>query len=241
MLDDIGRRGDGRVIVRGIETCHGWWQRRLFDDLLNCFAMFCFVLSSEYHCNLQYFSKPRDTFLSGRRLALPRLASPGLALSCLVMPCLVLPGFECDAFSSNIKKMVFIWWGCFNVFFALFTIWLITVDNRMGKYRYFLICWAKTSFYKRYLLMAWYLVYPMILGHFQITRLMPGKYGGHSADDILKLISFCKKCCIAIPMEIVPLAVGWPSYSRYQITHQGNGIALGMLAIIINPHSWFVF
>ena len=53
---------------------------------------------------LQYFSKPGDTFLSGRRLVLPHLASPGLALSCLVMPCLVLPGFECDAFSSNIKK-----------------------------------------------------------------------------------------------------------------------------------------
>ena len=40
--------------------------------------------------------------------------------------------------------------------------------------------------------MAWYLVYPMILGHFQITRLMPGKYGGHSADDILKLNLFIK-------------------------------------------------
>ena len=40
--------------------------------------------------------------------------------------------------------------------------------------------------------MAWYLVYPMILGYFQITSLMPGKYGGHSADDILKLILFIK-------------------------------------------------
>ena len=40
--------------------------------------------------------------------------------------------------------------------------------------------------------MAWYLVYPMILGHFQITRLMPGKYGGHSVDDIMKLILFIK-------------------------------------------------
>ena len=29
-------------------------------------------------------------------------------------------------------------------------------------------------------------------GTFQITRLMPGKYGGHSADDILKLILFIK-------------------------------------------------
>ena len=43
MLDDIGRCGDGRVIARGIETCHGRWQRRLLDDLLNYFAMFCFV------------------------------------------------------------------------------------------------------------------------------------------------------------------------------------------------------
>ena len=57
-------------------------------------------------CALQYFSKPGDTFLSGRRLVLPRLASPGLALPCLVMPCLVLPGFECDAFSSNIKNEI---------------------------------------------------------------------------------------------------------------------------------------
>ena len=53
---------------------------------------------------IQYFSKPGDTFLSGRRLVLPRLAWPRLALPCLVMPCLVLPGFECDAFLSNIKK-----------------------------------------------------------------------------------------------------------------------------------------
>ena len=40
--------------------------------------------------------------------------------------------------------------------------------------------------------MAWNLGYPMILEHFQITRLMSGKYGGHSADDILKLILFNK-------------------------------------------------
>ena len=45
MLDDIGRRGDGHVIARGIETC-------LLDDLLNCFALFCFVLSGEYQCDL---------------------------------------------------------------------------------------------------------------------------------------------------------------------------------------------
>ena len=38
--------------------------------------------------------------------------------------------------------------------------------------------------------MVWYLVYPMLLVHFLITRLMPGKYDGHSADVILKLISF---------------------------------------------------
>ena len=42
MLEDIGRRGDGRVIVRVIEIRH----------LLPCFTMFCFVLSGEYHCNL---------------------------------------------------------------------------------------------------------------------------------------------------------------------------------------------
>ena len=38
--------------------------------------------------------------------------------------------------------------------------------------------------------MVWYLVYPMILGHFQITRLMPGKYDSHSADVVLKFILF---------------------------------------------------
>ena len=81
---------------------------------------------------LQYFSKPGDTFLSGRRLVLPRLASPGLALPCLVMPCLVLPGFECDAFSSNIRNDIHMV-GLFKcVFFTLFTIWLITVNNHMG-------------------------------------------------------------------------------------------------------------
>ena len=40
--------------------------------------------------------------------------------------------------------------------------------------------------------MAWNLGYPMILEHFQITRLMSGKYGGQSADGILKLILFIK-------------------------------------------------
>ena len=39
-------------------------------------------------------------------------------------------------------------------------------------------------------------------------------------------------------MEIVPLTVSWSSYSRYQITYQGNGLAPGVLAIIINTHSW---
>ena len=52
MLVDTGRRGDGRVIARGIEICHGRWRRRLLHDLLNCFAMFCFVLNGEYHCYL---------------------------------------------------------------------------------------------------------------------------------------------------------------------------------------------
>ena len=40
--------------------------------------------------------------------------------------------------------------------------------------------------------MAWYLVYPVILGYFQVTRFMPGEYGGHSADDSLQLILFIK-------------------------------------------------
>ena len=42
-------------------------------------------------------------------------------------------------------------------------------------------------------------------------------------------------------MEIVPLPVSRPLYSRYQITYQGNVLVLGMLAVIINIHSWFVF
>ena len=32
MLDDMIRRGDGHVIVRGIEICHGRWRRRLLDE-----------------------------------------------------------------------------------------------------------------------------------------------------------------------------------------------------------------
>ena len=70
---------------------------------------------------IQYFSKPGDT-LSGRRLVLPRLASPRLALPCLVMPCLVLPGFECDAFSSNIKNwihMVMLFWCIYYFIYNL--------------------------------------------------------------------------------------------------------------------------
>ena len=78
-------------ILTNTSTCHSFGTSRV-------------ALRSIYkYIYIQYFSKPGDTFLSGHRLVLPRLASPGLALPCLVMPCLVLPGFECDAFSSNIK------------------------------------------------------------------------------------------------------------------------------------------
>ena len=138
------------------------------------------------------FSKTRGHLLVW---APPRLASSGLAWPCLAMPCHAL---SCLAwvwmwrFFVKYKK-----WDSYSVVVLmrflrylqsdlsrLITIWAI--------YIYFLIFWAKTSFYKRYLLMAWYLVYPMILGHFQIARLMPGKYGGHSADGILKLILFIK-------------------------------------------------
>ena len=42
-------------------------------------------------------------------------------------------------------------------------------------------------------------------------------------------------------MEIVPLTVSRPSYSPHQITYQGNELVLGVLAIIINAHSWFIF
>ena len=66
----------------------------------------------------------------------PRLASSGLAWPCLAMPCHAL---SCLAwvwmwrFFVKYKK----WdsWGgvVLNAFFTLFTIWLITVDNHMGK------------------------------------------------------------------------------------------------------------
>ena len=42
-------------------------------------------------------------------------------------------------------------------------------------------------------------------------------------------------------MEIVPLTVSLLSYSRYQIIYRGNELVLGVLAIIINTHSLFVF
>ena len=42
-------------------------------------------------------------------------------------------------------------------------------------------------------------------------------------------------------MEIVPLTVSRPLYSRYQITYQRHGLVLGFVAVIINIHSWFAF
>ena len=77
--------------------------------------------------------------------------------------------------------------------YTLFTIWSITVDNHMANryiYIYILISWSTTVLYKRYLLMLWCLVYPVHLVHFQISRLMPEKCDGHSADVILKWILF---------------------------------------------------
>ena len=56
--------------------------------------------------------------------------------------------------------------------------------------------------------MVWYLVYTMLLVHFQITRLMPGKYyGGNSTDVILKLILF-------IENVIYRFICQWKMYSR---------------------------
>ena len=99
--------------------------------------------------------------------------------------------------------MGFIWWSCgYWLYLQSDKSWFITM---WAKYRYLLIFWAKTSFYKRYLLMAWYmyLVYPMLLAHFEITRLM-------NMTAILQT-SFEKncihwKCCILIqmPKEIDP-------------------------------------
>ena len=140
-------------------------------------------------CAIQNQGTPSCLGATSSGLVWPRLALPCHALSCLVLSCL---GLNVTLFRKYKK------WDSYGGvvlvrFFTLFTIWLITVDNHIGKnidiYWYFE---QKTSFYKRYLLMAWYPVYPMILGHFQNTRLMPGKYGGHSAADILKLNLFIK-------------------------------------------------
>ena len=85
-----------------------------------------------------YFFKTRGHLLVS---APPRLASSGLAWPCLAMPCHAL---SCLAwvwmwrfFVKYKKKMRFIRWGCFHAFFTLFTIWLITVNNRMGKIHMF--------------------------------------------------------------------------------------------------------
>ena len=125
----------------------------------------------------------------------PRLASSGLAWPCLAMPCHAL---SCLAwvwmwrFFVQYKK----WDSYGGVVLMRFSRYLQSDYSRLitiwAKCIYILIFCAKTSFYKRYLLMAWYLVYPMIRGYFQIARLMPGKYGGHFADDIFKLILFIK-------------------------------------------------
>ena len=125
----------------------------------------------------------------------PRLASSGLAWPCLAMPYHAL---SCLAwvwmwrFFVQYKK----WDSYGGVVLMRFSRYLQSDYSRLmtiwAKCIYILIFCAKTSFYKRYLLMAWYLVYPMMLGYFQIARLMPGKHGGHFADDIFKLILFIK-------------------------------------------------
>ena len=121
-------------------------------------------------------------------LVWPRLALPCHALSCLVLSCL---GLNVTPFRQYKK-----WDSYGGVVLMRFSRYLQSDYSRLitiwAKCIYILIFCAKTSFYKRYLLMAWYLVCPMILGYFQIARLMPGKYGGHFADDIFKLILFIK-------------------------------------------------
>ena len=44
MLDDIGRRGDGRVIARGVETCHG--DDGAVSSTTYWIVLLCFVLFS---------------------------------------------------------------------------------------------------------------------------------------------------------------------------------------------------
>ena len=79
------------IMIVGIELCPWWIQITIKYIPIN------------YVCFDTVFFKTRGHLLVR---APPRLASPGLALPCLVMPCLVLPGFECDAFSSNIKNEI---------------------------------------------------------------------------------------------------------------------------------------
>ena len=86
--------------------------------------------------------------------------------------------------------------------------------------------------------MVWYLVYPMILGHFQITRSMPGKYGVYSADDILKLNLFIK---MLYSGQWKLFHSQWAGHYIRDTRYQGNGLVLGILAVIISIHSWFVF
>ena len=154
-----------------------------------CWSTFYLRLSKLY---VTVFFKTRGHLLVW---APPRLASSGLAWPCLAMPCHAL---SCLAwvwmwrFFVQYKK----WDSYGGVVLMRFSRYLQSDYSRLitiwAKCIYILIFCAKTSFYKRYLLMAWYLVYPMILGYFQIARLMPGKYGGHFADDIFKLILFIK-------------------------------------------------
>ena len=87
-------------------------------------------------------------------------AWPCHALSCFVF---FLPGFDLGTFRQIYKR-----WDSYGGLFQcrylldlqsdksrLITIWV--------KCRYFLIFWAKTLFYVQYLLIAWYLVYSVVL------------------------------------------------------------------------------
>ena len=62
--------------------------------------------------------------------------------------------------------------------------------------------------------MAWYLVYPMILGHFQIARLMPRKYDGHSADVISKLMFFIENVAYRFQSKLWRIIHHWFVYSK---------------------------
>ena len=95
----------------------------------SCYPLCCSAVCGSFDSRTTVFSKTRGHLLVW---APPRLPSSGLAWPCLAMPCLVLPGFECEH-----KKWNSYSWVVLMRIYILFTIWLITADNHIGKIHIF--------------------------------------------------------------------------------------------------------